>query len=112
MLRITNLTDRDITISKNINIKSRSYLDVQMTIDSRLYQLMNMGAIKIQNIDEKNNNQQDTNILSAGSLRRKQMMEKIRNGEVKPSVSLDVSSYRQSNTIDSTKLKRNKKVNK
>jgi len=112
MLRITNLTDRDITISKNITLKSRSFIDVQTSIDSRLYQLMNMNFIKIQEISEKPKTSNESNI-SEGSLRRKQTMERIRRGEVKPGVSLDVSLYKQiSNTSEEPKPKRGRRVNK
>ena len=113
MLRITNLTNRDINISKNIVLKSRSHIDVQTSIDSRLYQLMNMNIIKIQEISEKFK-LLDENNISKGSLRRKQTMERIRNGDVSKSVSLDFSLYTQQtdNVNQEQKSKKNKKVNK
>lgn len=112
MFRITNLTDRDINISKNIILKSRSYIDVQTAVDSRLYQLMDMNIIKIQKISEKPKTHNE-NSISEGSLRRKQMMERIRRGETKPGVSLDVSGYKLTSDIsEKPKTKRNRKVNK
>lgn len=112
MLRITNLTNKLLDVTKNVSINPRSYLDVQTSITPRLYQMMNMGVIKIQEITEKTNTIKDSSIVSEGSLRRKQMMEKIRKGDTKPGVSLDVSLYKQINTTESTKPKRGKKVNK
>jgi hypothetical protein len=108
MLRITNLTDKEIIISKNIILKSRSYIDVQSSIDSRLYQLMNMNIIKIQEISEKPRTSNE-NTISEGSLRRKQMMERIRRGETKPGVSLDVSLYKQTTNTSEEKLKRGRR---
>lgn len=109
MLRITNLTDREITISKNIILKARNYIDIQSSIDSRLYQLMNMNIIKIQEISEKA--QVNNTSISDGSLRRKQMMERIRKGDIKQGVSLDVSLYKQmlNNTSEEIKSKRGRK---
>ena len=113
MIRITNLTDKSIDITKNVILNPRSYIDVQTSITSRLYQMVNMGIIKIQEINKKNDdNIKKSSFISEGSLRRKQMMEKIRNGNIKPSVSLDVSSYKKINSIELTKPKRGKKVNK
>lgn len=110
MLRITNLTDKEITISNNVILKSRSYVDIQTSIDSRLYQLMNMNIIKIQEISEKPKIRNNSNNLSEGSLRRKQTMEKIRRGETKPGVSLDVSLYKHaSDTSKEPKQKRGKR---
>lgn len=109
MLRITNLTNKSLDITKNVTINPRSYLDVQTSITPRLYQMMNMGVIKIQEINEKSNITKESNIISEGSLRRKQMMEKIRKGETKQGVSLDVSLYKQTNTAELTKPKRGKR---
>lgn len=109
MLRITNLTDKEIDISKNVILKARQYIDVRLSVDSRLYQLMNMGVIKIQEISEKPNISNES-CISSGSLRRKQMMERIRNGDVKPGVSLNVSLYKQAeNNNTNQKSKKNKK---
>ena len=112
MFRITNLTNRPIDITSNISINARSYLDVQTSITSRLHQLMNVGVIKIQEIKEKTDNSINSSDISEGSLRRKQMMEKIRNGDIKPGVSLDVSSYKQINTTSKSKKEKSKKINK
>lgn len=109
MLRITNLTNKALDITKNVTVNPRSYLDIQTSITPRLYQMMNMGVIKIQEITEKSNDIKESNNISEGSLRRKQMIEKIRKGDTKPGVSLDVSSYKQ---VESIKPKRGKKVNK
>ena len=71
---------------------------------------MNMNIIKIQEISEKT--QVNThNAISEGSLRRKQMMEQIRNGSIKQSVSLDVSLYKQipNTTSNNVKTKRGRK---
>ena len=109
MLRITNLTDKNITISDNIVLKSQSWVDVQTSINSRLYHLMNMNMIKIQEIPEKSKTD-NINNLSEGSLRRKQTMEKIRRGETKPGVSLDISSYKEAlNISQKSKNKRGKR---
>ena len=105
MLRITNLTDRDINISDSIKLKSRNYVDVQTTMDARLYHLANMNVIKIQEISNKTEINNPT--ISTGALRRQQTMERIRNGDIKPSVSLDVASYKQTN--DTLKNKKSKK---
>lgn len=112
MLRITNLTNKTLDITKNVAINPHSYLDIQTSITPRLYQMMNMGVIKIQEITEKSNIIKESSTISEGSLRRKQMMEKIRKGDTKPGVSLDVSSYKQINSTESIKPKRGKKVNK
>lgn len=108
MLRITNLTNKLIDITQTVSINPRSYLDIQTSITPRLYHMMNMGVIKIQEINEKVSDKNSV-AISEGSLRRKQMMEKIRSGNVKSGVSLDVSSYKQINSINLTKPKKGKK---
>ena len=112
MLRITNLTNKEITISQNVILKAKSYIDTQLSMNSRLYQLINMNVINVQEISDKSQSSA-TESISEGSLRRKQMMERIRNGDVKPGVSLNVSLYKQlNNTSNKTKQKRGKKLNK
>ena len=109
MLRITNLTDTQIDITPNAIIRPRSYLDVQISINPRLYQLVNMGAINIQEIADIDDSKNFTPV-SQGSLRRKQMMEKIRNGKTKPSTSLDISSNNQYTEVKTTNRTKNKKI--
>lgn len=95
MLKITNLTNKDIDIAKNVKLKAHSFLNIQTSIDNRLYHLMNMGIIKIQEVKEKQT-QINTSTSTSGAIRRQQMMERIKRGETKPSVSLDVSNYKRS----------------
>ena len=106
MIRIINLSNRTLDVTDTISINPRSHLNVQTSITPRLYQLMNMGLIRIEQINEKNTD--DSDCISSGSLRRKQMMNKIRNGQIKSSVSLDISSYKK--TTDTKNLTRRKKV--
>lgn len=106
MLKITNLTNKTIDITSTLSLKPNNYLEVQTDINPRLYQLMNMGLIKIQEIKEteKNNNK----IVTTGSLRRKQAMENIRKGIVKPSVPLDSTFNKPNQTKNNKNIRKNK----
>ena len=106
MIRVTNLTDKYLNIAQNVTINPHSYLDIHMTVSPKLRQLLNMGVVNVQTINNINN---DNNDVSAGFLRRQQMMDKIRKGDIKPGVSLYVSSLKD---IKSNKTSKSNKINK
>ena len=110
MLRINNMTDKILNITDSITVNPKSYRDVNMSINSRLYQMINMGIITVQELSE-NNNKKTSAFVSEGAMRRQQMLDKIRKGDIKPGVSLDISSCTQLDS-NKTKQRKNKKVNK
>lgn len=74
MFRITNLTDRDIDIQKDVVLKAHNHVDIDIDINSRLSQLINMNIIRVQEISIKDNLSQ----TSKGVLRRKQFMNHLK----------------------------------
>lgn len=109
MFRITNLTDKPIDITKTIILRPNSTLDVTTSISNRLYQLMNMKLIKIQELATDRVSQVTNSNVSAFDIRRKQTLEKIKRGEVQSSISLDVP--KNINVVTSENIKNsNKKV--
>jgi len=101
MLKLTNLTNRDIEISKNLILKAFSYLEMNGNISKKMQQLQSMNLIKIQ----ENTNEQlnyNTKLMSGNRLKRKDIIAKIKQGYTTPGVVL--------NHINTKEIKNNKET--
>ena len=90
MIKLKNNTDRTIDITNKIKIKPNTTISGDITITSRLQQLINMKLLSIVNLDDSKNvsNSINNSNITPGSMRRKQILKNINKNTVKPSIPL------------------------
>lgn len=102
MIKITNLTNKTIDLTNKLSVKPNEYVTGDIELNSRINQLISMGLLKVSQV--QNDTIKESGV-TRGSIRRKQIMEQIKLGQIKSSIALD----NVSNDTKSTNKKRNLK---
>lgn len=89
MLKITNKTDRKIQLEKNLNLNPYQEISIHSSITSKIAQLERMGIISVKELSISNDSSyQNKEKMSANKKRRQERLERIKQGDVQPSVNL------------------------
>lgn len=111
MVKLINVSGRKIDISKNVSILPGKDISGDIEITPRIEQLLNTGLLKrVEQLYEKKDFK-NSSFVSSGDLRRQQILENIKAGNIFPSVNTEIQS---NNTIqkENTTSKRGRKKTK
>jgi len=108
MLKIINKTDRDITISKNLELKGNSYLTINSQITPKLQQLLNMNLIKIQEFENERAGY-IPQAVSMAKANRDSILNQIKLGNTQPGIPLYSLEIEKQDKKEQASKKRNSK---
>lgn len=110
MIKLTNLSERTVNITKTLSIPPKQYITGDIEITPRVYQLITMGILQQSSVSESTSSAANTRTyITSGAQRRQKILESIKNGDIKNGVNLS-SVVKKEEETKTTRNKKNKKV--
>lgn len=91
MIKLTNLSERTVDITKSISIPPKQYISGDIEITPRIYQLITMGILQQTNISKNTSSAANSHtFISNGAKRRQQVLNSVMSGDIKDGVNLAI----------------------
>lgn len=110
MIKIINKTNRTIEIAKNLRLKAYESIELNGSINKTISQLQKMRLIEVKILSDERAKSLNS-VKNVGEYRREQLRERIMNGDIKKSISLDNTLLRNDLNKNQQSQKKSKRKN-